>query len=153
MLDKFNITVERIRDVAFPEKGHGPDAGFDLFIPRDINVEDYKLHGYGYLIPSGLKMHIPHGWCGIIKDKSSVSQDGWRIGACVVDADYVGEIMIHVIGSKHSNKLLPGKKIVQMLIVPVPQVTLVEGTVDAVTERDDAGFGSTGDGLDEHNES
>lgn len=140
------IKFEKIRDVKSPEKAHNDDAGFDLFIPNDIeNFDDYKLEGYGYLIPSGIRVEIPEGYCGVLFSKSSIACDGYRVGACVIDAGYRGEVKIHVIGSKHSHSLIAGKKIVQMLILPVPEVELVEEKISSITERADGGFGSTGD--------
>ena len=139
------IKFEKIRDVKSPEKAHSDDAGFDFFIPNDIeNIEDYKLEGYGYLIPSGIRLEIPDGYCGVFFSKSSVAVDGYRVGACVVDAGYRGEVKIHLIGSKHSKKLEPGRKIVQMLILPVPTVNLIQSEINTITERADGGFGSTG---------
>ena len=140
------IKFEKIRDVKSPEKAHNDDAGFDLFIPNDLeNIEDYKLEGYGYLIPSGLRFEIPYGYCGVLFNKSSIAVDGYRVGACVIDAGYRGEVKIHVIGSKCSHKLEAGKKIVQMLILPVPEVELVQSEINSLTARADGGFGSTGD--------
>ena len=140
------IKFEKIRDVKSPEKAHNDDAGFDLFIPNDIeNFDDYKLEGYGYLIPSGIRVELPDGYCGILFNKSSIACDGYRVGACVIDAGYRGEVKIHIIGSKHSHPLVAGKKIVQMLILPVPEVELVEEKISSITERADGGFGSTGD--------
>ena len=75
-----------------------------------------------------------------------------QVGACVVDEDYQGEVHLHVTNiGVDVQELLPGEKLVQMLLVPVSHEGIeVVGTVSELypeaTERGagGGGLGSTG---------
>ena len=144
MTNTIFVGFERVRDVQIPEKAYEDDAGFDLFIPKDVgDISQYKLADYGFLIPSGLKLQLPTGYCAILQNRSSIARAGYRVGACVLDAGFRAEFMIHLIGSTHSPKLQPGQKVVQMVILPVPYVQLGECKITIDTERGSRSFGSS----------
>ena len=124
------------------KKAHPSDAAFDL----EAN-EDTFLYGYSRkLISTGVRMAIPEGYCGIIKSRSGLAvKNSVEIGAGVIDAGYRGEIKVLL--CNHGDTVLPikpGDRIAQLMIVPVPAVTLeVVKDLDETT-RSDKGFGSTG---------
>jgi dUTP pyrophosphatase len=123
-------------------KAHPSDAAFDI----EANEE---THLYGYsrqLISTGVRMAIPEGYCGIIKSRSGLAvKNSIEVGAGVIDAGYRGEIKVLL--CNHGDTVLPikpGDRIAQLMIVPVPAVTLeVVKDLDETT-RSDKGFGSTG---------
>lgn len=114
----------------------------------------YDLYGMTYTfntatsvgtVDTGVAVQIPHGYCGIIKARSSyASRYGMRILAGVIDADYRGEIKVLFMTSTPF-QYEEGERFAQMLIVPI-----FTGAVSVVSEfsRDETdragGFGSTG---------
>lgn len=137
------VVFEKIADVKVPSRGTAGSAGWDFYIPKGQSI--VMEPGESLLIPSGIKLKIPDGYCGVFLNKSSIATSGIIVGAQVIDSDYRGEVHIHLINIGKSKVLLKaGQKITQMLFMPVPAVSMVEGLVRPDTERNTGGFGSTG---------
>ena len=69
-------------------------------------------------------------------------------GLGTIDADYRGELKVLAtyIGEGETFSVKAGERVAQMLFAPVPNVTLVETSVEMLgqTERGEGGFGSSG---------
>lgn len=141
----------KVRDVKAPGKAHPEDAGFDFYIPNDF-TSYYLAPGEDILIPSGIKVIVPEGYALIAMNKSGVAtKQKLRVGACVVDTGYRGEVHIHLFNDGPSDfvvKLDPGMKIVQFVLVQIGTHQAEEISMDDYTkydsERGEGGFGSTG---------
>ena len=140
------IKMMRVCDVKMPRRAHEFDAGIDFFVPNDFPGVRLK-HGQAILIPSGIKMEVPPGWCMVMTNKSGVaSKQGLDVMACVIDHGYTGEVHINLINnSLHDTIIEPGMKIVQGILyqcgLHVPtEVKHIEET----SERGGKGLGSTG---------
>lgn len=123
-------------------KAHPSDAAFDLEADEDTFVYGYSRK----LISTGVRMAIPEGYCGIIKSRSGLAvKNSIEVGAGVIDAGYRGEIKVLLCNYGDDNLYInSGDRIAQLMIVPVPAVTLeVVEDLDETT-RSDKGFGSTG---------
>lgn len=123
-------------------KAHPSDAAFDLEADEDTFVYGYSRK----LISTSIRMAIPEGYCGIIKSRSGLAvKNSIEVGAGVIDAGYRGEIKVLLCNyGEDSFYVKPGDRIAQLMIVPVPAVTLeVVEDLDETT-RSDKGFGSTG---------
>jgi dUTP pyrophosphatase len=123
-------------------KAHPSDAAFDIEADEDTVVYGYSRK----LISTGVRMAIPEGYCGIIKSRSGLAvKNSIEVGAGVIDAGYRGEIKVLLCNyGEDSFYVKPGDRIAQLMIVPVPAVTLeVVEDLDETT-RSDKGFGSTG---------
>jgi dUTP pyrophosphatase len=97
---------------------------------------DYWIPARGSsLVSTGLKTEIPEGYMLEIKNKSGIaSKRQLVVGACVVDPGY--------------EKIKPGDKIAQAVLVPVVHCGIEEVTEDTLNNgstRGEGGFGSTGD--------
>jgi dUTP pyrophosphatase len=143
------MKIKKIRDVKTPTRGTPDSAGVDLYIPKDYTTKPIDIEpGESLFIPSGIKAHVPTGHAWIAMNKSGVAvKQGLTVGAQVVDADYDGEIHIHVFNaSDRVQKIEPEQKIIQMLLIPVnfEPVELVEELPTRNTARGEGGFGSTG---------
>lgn len=155
----------KVRDVKSPERGTPGSAGIDFFVPNDF-VPASVWPQHDLLIPSGIKMNIPHGFMLLGIDKSGIATSFWAcrragrtpkagsfnspviIGAKLIDEDYQGEIHIHIINvGQEIIHIRPGMKIAQFVLVPVNYESLEETTefllFNEVTERGKGGFGST----------
>jgi len=143
------MKIKKIRQVKTPTRGTPDSAGIDLYIPKDYTNKPITIEpGESLFIPSGIKAHVPKGHAWVAMNKSGVAvKQGLSVGAQVVDADYDGEIHIHVFNfSDIPQEIQPEQKIIQMLLLPVnfENIEEVEELPDRKTERGSGGFGSTG---------
>jgi dUTP pyrophosphatase len=120
------------------------DAGYDLFCSARCELEP----GEQCLVPTGLRMAIPIGWVGLVRDRSSVALRRLRTHAGVIDASYRGEVKVVMSNDSTDCCVIePGDKIAQMVVVPHLSGALeVSSSSDlGATDRGEAGFGSTGE--------
>lgn len=138
------MQIIKTRTVKTPSYGTPGSAGLDFYVPDEFS---YSVPpGGDVLIPSGIRVHIPLNTVLIAFNKSGVStKQKFQVGACVVDCDYTGEIHLHVFNySNQIQKIDPGQKLVQFILMPYITAQIVEATEDTrTTERGSGGFGST----------
>ena len=146
------VKIKKLNEGAkVPSYSKEGDAGLDFTaveISRD-NVGNITYH-------TGLAIEIPEGYVGLLFPRSSVSkkQQFLTNGVGVIDSSYRGEIMAKfkpVMGSYEtilelfeSNEYEIGDRVVQLLIIPYPQIELEEVEELSDTERGHGRFGSTG---------
>ncbi len=141
------IKVKKVRENAvLPTYGSQQAAGADLYACLDEAVT--VAPGETVFIPTGLAMEIPVGCAGLIYARSGMAckkglAPANKVG--VVDADYRGELMVvlHNHG-KQPQTVSGGERIAQLLITPVLTPGYFEVAELSSTQRNDAGFGSTG---------
>ncbi|MDB5356551.1 MAG: deoxyuridine 5-triphosphate nucleotidohydrolase Dut [Phycisphaerales bacterium] len=132
--------------LALPAKMTGQSAGFDLAAavtePAVLQPGDIRV------IPCGFAMALPPGYEAQVRPRSGLSS---RHGVTLVntpgtiDSDYRGEVRVPLINlGREPFTVERGMRIAQMVIVPVPEVDLVEAEDLDATERGDGGFGHTG---------
>jgi dUTP pyrophosphatase len=153
-----SLGVKKLHSNAIiPSKGTEHAAAFDLYTIENTTVRTGKT----VKIKTGIALEIPTGYFGLIKDRSSLASKGIITVGGVIDSDYRGEIIVCQTLTKtarhydvNDDELLApdlweysaGDKIAQLLILPVPNITIYdvgEGELTK-TERNDKGFGSTG---------
>ena len=168
----------KTRNVQSPERGTELSAGVDMYIPVDLSLNELSaiqpikgqvevkvnpatgmlqeftlMPQRRVLIPSGIKVKFPKGYCGLLVDKSGVaSKVGITLLAKLIDEDYQGEIHFNLVNtSDMAVKFCPGQKITQMVVMPVSYCQPEEvSTIDElyageITDRGEGGFGSTND--------
>jgi dUTP pyrophosphatase len=141
----------KLRDVKTPERGTPFSAGLDFFVPNDVSWDRIELFpGEGIIIPSGIKVKVPHGYMLCTFNKGSIALNKHlQVGACVIDEDYQGEVHIHVINiGSNSTIISRGEKLVQFILIPVLYESLYEVKdekylYEKQSERADGAFGST----------
>jgi dUTP pyrophosphatase len=123
-------------------------AGMDLRAAVPENEPLILKVGKRLLVPTGLVMEIPKGHEGQIRPRSGLA---FKNGiTCLntpgtIDADYRGEVMVLLINhGEKTFKIERGMRIAQMVIAPVMQVQISEGSLASETDRGSGGFGSTG---------
>ena len=136
---KINVMLD---DGAYmPEKAHEEDAGFDIRTPEAKVVYEHE----SITVDTGVHMEIPRGYVGFLKSKSGLNVKHNLLGEGVIDAGYTGSIVVKLYNNGSSPYVLnKGEKLIQIVILPIPEVELdlVDRFKD--TERGDGGFGSTG---------
>lgn len=145
-MNKLEIPVQKVNESAtIPAYAHDGDAGVDLYAVADITVRP----GERALVPTGLKMAIPHGYEGQVRPKSGLAL---KHGITVlntpgtVDAPYRGEVGVIVINHdpKSVYEVKKGDKIAQMVFNKVEYAVFSEVSVLDATSRGAGGYGSTG---------
>lgn len=99
------------------------------------------------LIPTGIKIKIPHGYYGSIRGRSGLSLKGIHVGAGVLDEDYLGEVKVVLYCLDNFHKIHVGDKIAQLIIEPYAAVKFVQAQKLEKEQKDgrgEKGFGSTG---------
>ena len=144
------MEIAKTRDGKTPTRGTINSAGIDFYVPNDhepIVVQP----GCACFIKSGIHAKVPTNHALIAFNKSGVSlKKRLAVGACVVDADYQGEIHLHLINVGIADAYInPGDKVVQFILLPIlsNSVKVVEELADLYeteTDRGTGGFGSTG---------
>ncbi len=139
---------ERAIVPSYSKKG---DAGMDL---TAINISKDNVGNITY--HTGLAVAIPDGYVGLLFPRSSISKKQQFLTNCVgvIDSGYRGEIMAKfkpVMGTYdtilellESSEYQVGDKIVQLIILPYPQIEFEEVEELSSSERGHGGFGSTG---------
>ncbi len=124
-----------------PTRAHPGDAGIDLYSLTDgILVPNAPIK-----IQTGIAMSIPHGFAGMICDRSSMGAKGIRVLGGIVDSEYRGEVQVLLINLGTAELAIKkGDKIAQMLVLPVNLCTVSEVSSLSDTARSDSGFGSSG---------
>lgn len=166
------IVVEKVTDVQTPCKAHQTDAGIDFYLPSDLEyiVQNGKGINIGLytrpldptndtitstaveirphesvLLPMGVKVNLPDNYGLVFFNRSGIATKKHLFrGACVVDKGYTGLLYVNLTNvSNNTQYLLPGEKLIQAMLLPVPEVDIEEGKVDIDTERGEGGFGSS----------
>lgn len=122
----------------------GFDAGLDLTaISESIN----QTHDYGYIeYGTGLAIEIPKGYVGLLFPRSSISKTGMMLANSVgvVDHGYSGEVKLRFKYVSGTTKYIVGDKVAQLVVLPYPQIKLMEVGELSDSERGSGGFGSSG---------
>lgn len=119
-------------------------SGFDLRAIEEVLISA----GDRVLVKTGIKVQIPFGYEGQIRPRSGLAlKKGITVlnAPGTIDSDYRGEIGVILINLGNSDFLVEhGRRIAQLIIQAVPDVTFVEFDELSETERNSSGFGSTG---------
>ena len=149
MSQSIQIQIKRApgcEDIPLPARMTEHAAGFDLAaaVPEAVTLEPGEIR----LIPCGFSMAIPHGYEAQVRPRSGLAS---RHGVTLVnspgtiDSDYRGQVHVPLINLGRQPFVIErGMRVAQMLILPVPPVTIVEVNELDVTGRGEGGFGHTG---------
>ena len=131
---------------ALPEYASPGSAGVDL---RANLAETVTIAPAARaLIPTGLQIELPEGFEAQIRSRSGLAL---KHGVCVlnspgtIDSDYRGEIKVILIN--HSDEpytVNNGDRIAQMVVAKYEKIDFQPVEALSVTERDNGGFGSSG---------
>lgn len=145
-MSKLEVTVQKLNpEIKTPAYAHEGDAGVDLY----STVDHVLQPGARFLVPTGLKMAIPHGYEGQVRPKSGLAlKHGLTVlnTPGTVDAPYRGEVGVILINldPKTPYEIKKGEKVAQMVFNKVEYATFADAPELAATTRGAGGFGSTG---------
>jgi dUTP diphosphatase len=139
------LPVRRLRpDAVLPTQGYAGDAGFDLAACERVELGP----GERALVATGLAVAIPEGYAGFVQPRSGLAaKHGISIVNTpgLVDSGYRGELKVALLNTdlRETFVVEPGMRIAQLVVLPVPEVELVEVDDLPESERGVRGFGST----------
>lgn len=148
-----------VPEAQIPKKANPSDSGFDLTAVSDPEVSDDGYIQYH----TGIVLELPEGYEGQIRCRSSISKYHLILANCLgtIDSGFRGEILVRFrpvqnffdqgiaqdfyAGKPPDYKLYKkGDRIAQLVILPLPQIELMEAESLSETARGAGGFGSTG---------
>jgi dUTP pyrophosphatase len=139
------LAVARLRDDArLPERAYAGDAGLDLAACERVELAP----GERAVVPTGIAVAIPEGFAGFVQPRSGLAA---RHGIAVVnspgliDSGYRGEIRVVLLNTDPERGFVAeaGDRIAQLVVVPIPELDLVEVDELPPSERGVRGFGSS----------
>ena len=146
-MEKILLKIQKLNEkVSVPNYQTEGAAGMDLsaFLDTPITLKSLERK----LIPTGIKIELPHGYEAQIRPRSGMSiKNGITLVNCVgtIDEDYRGEVCIPVINlSTQEFTINNGDRIAQMIIAPVTKAKIQVVAELSETKRGEGGFGSTG---------
>lgn len=136
------------------------DSGTNRSIIRSVidimNESGYYKEPDGvYLMPqskvhlhTGIRMEIPDGYCGLLMNRSSLSNED-DLTICdnvgLIDSDYRGEITLWMYNNSDEIKFIPNhSRICQIVLVRHLTSPMEEVNALSSTARGSGGYGSTG---------
>jgi dUTP pyrophosphatase len=127
-----------------PGRAYAGDAGLDLSACERVELGP----GERALVPTGLAVAIPDGYAGFVQPRSGLAaKHGISIVNTpgLVDSGYRGELKVALLNTdrREAFVVLPGMRIAQLVVVPVPEVDPIEVDELPESERGVRGFGST----------
>jgi dUTP pyrophosphatase len=130
------------KDIPTPRYMREDDVAFDLYSRESHTLKpmEWKLFGIG------LKMEIPKGYIGNIRDRSGLAvKYAIHTLAGVIDPGFRGEVGVVLINLSNKDfNVEKGMRIAQMIIQQVEYVDIVEVDELSDAERNQNSFGSTG---------
>jgi dUTP pyrophosphatase len=139
------LPIQRLReDAVVPERAYAGDAGLDLSACERVELAP----GERALVGTGLAVAIPEGYAGFVQPRSGLAA---RHGLTVVnspglvDSGYRGELRIILLNTDRERafEIVPGMRIAQLVLLPVPPVELRVVDELPASERGERGFGSS----------
>jgi dUTP diphosphatase len=139
------LPIQRLRQEAIvPDRAYAGDAGLDLAACERVELGP----GERALVGTGLAVAIPDGYAGFVQPRSGLAA---RHGLTVVnspglvDAGYRGELRVVLLNTDAAERFVvePGMRIAQLVVLPIPQLELVEVDELPTSERGVRGFGSS----------
>lgn len=132
-------------DLPLPAYAHDGDAGLDLYARDDAVLAAGGGRG---LVPTGISIAIPVGWCGLVMPRSGLAlKHGISVvnAPGLIDAAYRGEIKVVLLNTDAAAEyhVTRGDRIAQLVIQRVETIKWnVVDTLDGVDRG--GGFGHSG---------
>jgi dUTP pyrophosphatase len=126
-------------DAIIPARQNVTDAGFDCYAYSINDTENYLEYDLGF------KIEIPFGYFGMLVARSSITNFDLMVknSVGIIDSGYRGSVKLRT--KKLGNNIYKvGDRVCQLIILPLPDVNLIESdNLDQINDRM-GGFGSTG---------
>ena len=141
------IKVKHSGRYPLPAYATSGSAAMDLH--AEISRSQHIIQGESELIPTGLWLSIPKGYCAKIFSRSGLANKkglGVASGVGVIDSDYRGQVYVSLMNFSDVTRYIePGERIAQIMVEKIE--TIAWQPVDELdeTDRGIGGFGSSGE--------
>jgi dUTP pyrophosphatase len=127
-----------------PVRAYDGDAGLDLSSCERVTLGP----GERATVGTGLAVAIPEGYAGFVQPRSGLAaKHGISVlnSPGLVDSGYRGELRVVLLNTDRESPFVvePGMRIAQLVVLPVPELELVEVDALPASERGVRGFGSS----------
>lgn len=140
-----DIKIKKMAENAvLPVKANRTDAAFDFTaVSEHIDIANRTLtYNLGWAV------EIPAGHVGLLFPRSSIANKDIALtnSVGVIDSGYRGELMAKFKNTvpQRARKYDIGDRVVQLIILPVPEVKLIVAETLSESDRGVSGFGSSG---------
>lgn len=127
-----------------PARAYPGDAGLDLTACDRVELGP----GERAVVATGLAVAIPDGYAGFVQPRSGLAAEhGISVvnAPGLVDSGYRGEMRVVLLNTDEARPFVvePGMRIAQLVVLPVPELDVVEVEELPASERGERGFGSS----------
>ena len=127
-----------------PARAYSGDAGLDLASCERVELGP----GERALVGTGLAVAIPECFAGFVQPRSGLAaKHGITVvnSPGLVDSGYRGELRVVLLNTDRETPFVvePAMRIAQLVVLPVPELELVEVEELPASERGVRGFGSS----------
>ena len=142
------LKFKRLNDKAImPIRAHKGDAGLDLTCTEIVPVRN-ACNQLLLEYHTGLAVEIPEGYTGLLFPRSSVFKTSLIQSNCVGVIDSGYRVVMKAI-FRDTTDVIPavfqeGERFCQLVIVPIPNIEVVEASELSESDRGENGYGSTG---------
>ena len=134
-------------EARLPTRSHSLDAGLDLYALEASTIHEGETVKVRTGIGVDMRGHAP--CVGLIKDRSSLAARGLRVSGGVVDAGYLGELVVLLSSERGLHNLGPGTRVAQLVVMPTlqlePKLMAAPAAAPDLDSRGSKGFGSSGE--------
>jgi dUTP pyrophosphatase len=133
----------------YPLPAYATDGSEAMDLHAEISRSQHIIQGESELIPTGLWLSIPKGYCAKIFSRSGLANKkglGVSSGVGVIDSDYRGQVYVSLMNFSDVTRYIePGERIAQIMVEKIE--TIAWQSVDELdeTDRGIGGFGSSGE--------
>ena len=140
------LAFQRLRpDAVVPQRAYAGDAGLDLTACERVELAP----GERAVVGTGVAVAIPDGYAGFVQPRSGLAdKHGVSIvnSPGLIDSGYRGEVKVILLNTDRSQAFVvePGMRIAQLVVLPIPELEVIEQDELPATERGARGHGSSG---------
>ena len=146
---KKGITVKVKHTGRFPLPAYATDGSAAMDLVAEIGRQQHIIQGSNQLIPTGIAVSVPKGYCLKIYARSGIADKrGLAPSNAVglVDSDYTGQVYVSLANhSEVTQYIEPGERIAQIMLEEVIPFQWEQVDELEETDRGVGGFGSTGE--------
>ena len=146
---KKGITVRVKHTGKFPLPKYSTKGSAAMDLVAEIGRQQHIIQGSNQLIPTGISIEVPNGYCAKIYARSGIADKRGLApsnGVGIIDSDYRGQVFVSLANhSEVTQYVEPGERIAQIMIEKVEPFAWVQVDELDETNRGIGGFGSTGE--------
>lgn len=145
-----NVKVKKlVENALIPKYSSEGDAGLDFYTVDSGKIE-ITSRGTILTYKTGIALEIPEGHVGLIFPRSSISDKTSFMlsnSVGVIDSNFRGEVTFKFrdMSNGYGKRYKEGDRIGQLVIIPIPNINLIEVTELTETNRGEGSYGSSGD--------